>query len=103
MQKRVLTPFSEGGQTRTIRVGQGTWQRSGDHGLAPTFGGRLTSTVAAAGAWEDGEYVLKLFAVNTPFGSTVRCRFDGDQVAIEHRLNVAFGGAQTVELTGRRA
>jgi len=94
----------EGEQERRIMIGaDGQWLRSGDSATAPTFGGRLRSTVAASGAWVDGDYLLKLYAVNTPFARTVRCRFEGHQLTLEQRQNVAFGGTQTVTITGRAA
>jgi len=96
--------LTEGDSTRRIAVGlNGQWLRSGDSTTAPTFGGKLRSTVAATAAWDDGVFVLRLFAINTPFGSVMRCRFEGEQVMIEQRQNVAFGGTQTVTLTGQLA
>ncbi len=48
--------------------------------------------VAAAGAWTAADtYLVQLRYYGTPFSRTLTCRFDGDTVTVDAKLNVSFG------------
>jgi hypothetical protein len=60
--------------------------------------------VAASGAWADpNTYVAKLCFHETPFCPTITCRFEGDSLRVDYRVNVAFGPTEAPPLFGKRA
>jgi hypothetical protein len=58
--------------------------------------------LAASGAWTaEDAFTLVVRLYETPFYHTFGCYFDGDELMVETRVNVAFDAAHTVLLTGR--
>ncbi len=58
--------------------------------------------VVAAGAWTAADtYLVQLRYYSTPFSRTLTCRFDGDTVTVDARLNVSFGPLEQPQLVGR--
>ncbi len=57
---------------------------------------------AASFTWEDGN-TLRLSArdVNAPFVADLRIVFDGDEVTVQHKINVSFGPAEAAPVKGR--
>ncbi len=57
---------------------------------------------AASFTWEDGN-TLRLTArdVNAPFVTDLRLVFDGDEVLVQHKINVSFGSAEAAPVKGR--
>ena len=57
---------------------------------------------AASFTWED-DNTLRLTArdVNAPFVTDLRIVFDGDEVTVQHKLNVSFGSAEAAPVKGR--
>jgi hypothetical protein len=56
---------------------------------------------AAAGAWtSDSTYTVKLCMYRTPFVSTYRLRFSGNDVTVDTEQNVGSGPAKPVPLVG---
>lgn len=75
----------------------GIWQKTrfADHGDP----GR---PVAVSGAWTaDDTFTIKICAYETPFITTVRLRFSGDELHYQVVDNVGFGELQRPELVGR--
>jgi CubicO group peptidase (beta-lactamase class C family) len=60
--------------------------------------------VAASGAWtSDDTYTLKVVPYRTPFTSTFRFRFSGDEVLVENELNVGPDDSRVAKFTGTAA
>jgi CubicO group peptidase (beta-lactamase class C family) len=60
--------------------------------------------VAAAGAWTSPDtYTAQMRSYETPFCFTLTCRFDGDRVTVNQRVNVSFGPLEAPALTGHAA
>lgn len=58
--------------------------------------------IAANGAWIAGDaYELRLCYTETPFCTTVVCRFRDDQVKLKLRVNVSFGPTEFPQMIGR--
>ena len=91
------------GETRRLAVGQdGVWCRNEGPAKRSMFDPAAIVAVAACGAWPAAEtYELYLYDYNTPFRRTVTCRFEGDTVEVNQRLNVAFGPTEVAPITGR--
>lgn len=82
-----------------IPCGHGTWSRGVVHVATP---GRLN--VAASAAWTDERtFVVQVCEYETPFVRTFTCRFDGDRLRLQHRINVSFGPTRFPEQVGRCA
>jgi CubicO group peptidase (beta-lactamase class C family) len=59
---------------------------------------------AASGAWTSpSTYTLKVVQYRTPFVSTLRLTFDGNQVTAENEDNVGAGDRRITQLVGRAA
>jgi hypothetical protein len=59
--------------------------------------------VAASGAWiAEDTYAVKLCFYETPFYTTMKFRFSGDELLFDSEYNVAFGSRTLPQLTGRR-
>ena len=70
--------------------------------LGGLFPGSTPSPVAIRGAWtDDSTYAMKLCFYETPFVETITCKFSGDQVTVNRKLNVSFGPTERPVLTGR--
>ncbi len=66
-----------------------------------TIGSLTNEPVAGSMAWMDeNTCVIKLCANETPFQFTLNLRFDGDQVTLEGKSNVAFGPKGWPKLVG---
>ena len=100
-QASTLTYRMLGGGPRrgshTLNFGRGTWVES-----VFCFGAPRPAPVAASGAWtSDGTFVLTICYYETPFTATLICRFDGGQVHIDQKINVAFGPTEHPPLIGQ--
>ena len=70
-------------------------------GNAPVSGGSPTA-IAASGAWTAGDtYTLRLVQYRTPFATTYRLRFAGNQLTVESEQNVAFTETRVTQWVGR--
>lgn len=68
------------------------------------LGSDRTRPVAASGAWTaEDTFTAKLCFVETPFCPTVTCRFTGDLIHYQLRMNVGFGPLEYPILTGKRS
>lgn len=82
---------------RRLRIGLDDWAR----GIAPLLE-YPQSKVAGRGAWTaDDTFVASLCYYETPYIETVTCKFSGDGVAINRKMNVNFGPAEKPALIGR--
>jgi CubicO group peptidase (beta-lactamase class C family) len=86
------------GQDQDLVVTPGAWHRT----MTPTADG--LEPVAASGAWADPEtYLLKVVRYRTPFVTSYRLRFAGDEVTGEVAQNVGPPDQRTVAIHGRAA
>lgn len=84
------------GQQETL-VGVGEWRKS----TAP-FDWRGPRPVAASGAWTAPDtYVMQLCYYETPHCATITCRFDGNRLCYDTKLNVSFGPTELPQLVGQ--
>ncbi len=94
-----------GGTRQEIRCGHGRWLRDqGPLGSAPAgaLGPAPRGPLAASAAWTEGDtFTVKLCAYETPFHTTLRLRFEGDQVFLDAENNVGFGPTKQPQLLGR--
>lgn len=91
-----VTWRTKSGQPETI-LGAGEWRKS----TAP-FDWRGPRPVAASGAWTAPDtYAMRLCFYETPHCATVTCRFDGDRLFYNARLNVSFGPTEFPQLVGQ--
>jgi len=82
------------GQDYQIPVGYNSWVKSdqGDMGQ-----------VAASGAWiAEDTYALKIYYYETPYSTSIRYRFDGDQLIRDEEGHVSFGPTEYPQLTGHK-
>jgi CubicO group peptidase (beta-lactamase class C family) len=85
-----------GGTDQRVSVGHGRWIKG------TMTAGAVTNATAASGAWTaDDSYTLKLCGYRTPFVTTYRLRFAGDQLFVTAEQNVGFGEQKPVELVGK--
>ena len=97
-----LTIRGDGGEQR-IPCGHGRWSRSNVRSL-DSRDATEPAKLAASGAWSDEQtYVVELCLYTTPFRRTLTCRFDGDRLTVDQKLNVSFGSTESTRLTGRAA
>lgn len=84
------------GQQETT-IGAGEWRKS----TAP-FDWRGARPVAASGAWiAPDTYMMQLCFYETPHAATITCRFDGNRLIYDARLNVSFGPTELPQLVGQ--
>jgi CubicO group peptidase (beta-lactamase class C family) len=84
------------GADERIAVGQSGWQK----GTLNTPAAR--DAIAASGAWAaEDTYTLKVVRYRTPFVTTYRLRFAGDQLVLTIEQNVGPADARVTELVGR--
>ena len=92
------------GETRTA-IGNGLWTKSRGgfaNGLDRFLSVPMNPLIAASGAWTaDNVYTLKLVLYETPFYSTMRFRFDGDQLWFDAEQNIAFGPTKLPQVVGQ--
>jgi CubicO group peptidase (beta-lactamase class C family) len=97
-ESSVVTARDRHGEHR-IACGGGAWM-----GGTTTLGSGEPRRIAASGAWLAADtYVVKLCYSETPFCYTFTCRFTGDRLAVDSRVNVAFGPVEQPQLVGRGA
>lgn len=93
------------GVTDRLRCGYGRWMEGhGFLGVVPSVGlGSAAGDLLAAGAaWtSDDTWTVRLCAYETPFYTTLRLRFAGDDVVLETQGNVGFWGTPVQKLEGR--
>jgi CubicO group peptidase (beta-lactamase class C family) len=85
------------GAERRITCGHGAWE---DGRIA---WGRLgEQPIAAGGAWTEADtFTAKLCFYETPYITTIRLKFTGQQLQYNAETNVAFGPTKEPQLTGR--
>jgi CubicO group peptidase (beta-lactamase class C family) len=85
------------GIDQRIPCGRGGWQKS------QAAWGRLNrQPMAASGAWTAADtYTAKLCFYETPFTTTVRLQFSGDDLHITTESNVGFDRTKEATLTGK--
>src|SRR5438045_6681596 len=85
-----------GGSDRRIPCGRGAWQKG-----RLAWGRQAEQPAAAAGAWTaDDTFTAKICFYETPFITTVRLKFTGDEVRVASETNVGFGPTRESELVG---
>ena len=85
------------GADQRIAAAPGAWRK----GALKTSGG--SDPIAASGAWTaDDTYTLKVIRYQTPFTTTFRLRFAGDQLTVEREENVGAADARISRLVGRK-
>jgi hypothetical protein len=83
----------------SIACGNDSWVKG-----VTAFGNRSPAKVAARGSWADEDtYAMKLCFYETPFVQTITCKFSGDQVTVNRKMNVGFGPTEHPALQGRLA
>jgi hypothetical protein len=107
LEALALTPAGGGGHTVTFSVAgvdrpivatPGAWHK----GTLTTDEGR--EPVAASGAWTAADiYTLKVSRYHTPFVTTYRLRFTGDDVAVEIEQNVGPADQRMTSIRGTAA
>jgi hypothetical protein len=90
------------GSEINIPCGFREWKK----GRAPLFGGPLArfadEPTAGSFAWPaEDTCVIKLCAFETPYHTTLKLKFDGEQVTLDSETNVAFGPTKRPQLVGR--
>ena len=84
------------GEERRIECGPGQWRKA-----KFAWGPFPVQPAAVAAAWNNGTFVAKLCATETPFISTMRLKFAGDEVTLTSEANVSFGPTRQTELQGK--
>jgi hypothetical protein len=79
-----------------LKVGYGTWQEG-----VSALGGLTPQRVVASGVWTtEDTFTLTLCQFETPFISTLTCRFEGDRLFCDFKVNVSFGPLERPQLVG---
>ena len=82
-----------GGADQRVTAAPGAW-RTSEVSLRGT-----PTPIAASGGWtSDDTYTLKLVHYRTPFATTLRLRYQGDQLAVESEANI---GGKATAFVGR--
>jgi hypothetical protein len=64
----------------------------------------VTDPIAASGGWAaDDTYTMKVARYRTPFATTFRFRFAGDQLVVDSEANVGAADSRIVHYTGTLA
>ncbi len=85
------------GNERRIDCVGGEWRKG-----RIAWGRAPEQPAAASGAWtSDDTFTAKICSYETPFTTTVRLKFAGDEVRCASESNVGFGPAREAELVGR--
>jgi CubicO group peptidase (beta-lactamase class C family) len=89
-----------GGKRRgkhTLTFGRGAWLEG-----MTLFNATTPNKVTASGAWvAEDTFALTLCYYETPFISTITCRFEGEQVFVTFKTNVSFGPTERPTLIGK--
>jgi len=92
--------FCDQGGRHEIEMAYGAW-RYGQAALLPDV--KRLQPVAASGAWTAPDtFTAQLWYYETPFCTTLTCRFEGEQVTCASKVNVAFGPTEGPVLVGRQ-
>jgi hypothetical protein len=87
-----------GGKDQRVAASRGAWQKG-----SMTIRG-VADPMAASGGWtSDDTYTLKVARYRTPFTTTYRLRFTGDQLVVESEANVGAADTRIVHYTGTLA
>lgn len=90
-----------GGQRRgkhTTNFGINTWAKS-----LFAIGAPGPRQVTASGTWTaEDTFALTLCQYETPFIPTITCRFEGQQLFVTFKANVAFGPTERPTITGKQ-
>ncbi|HWB08141.1 MAG TPA: prolyl oligopeptidase family serine peptidase [Pirellulales bacterium] len=85
------------GAEQRVVCGQGRWCKG-----QLAWGVLPEHPVAASGDWTaEDTFTAKFCFVETPFTTTVRLKFDGDEVKLTNESNVSFGPPREGELVGK--
>jgi CubicO group peptidase (beta-lactamase class C family) len=86
------------GADQRIKATPGAWTRQ-----TVTLRG-APDAIATSGAWtSDDTYTLKVVRYRTPFATTYRLRFAGDQLTVDTEQNVGAADDRVAKLTGKAA
>ena len=89
----------DGNGTHRVSAGYGAWQRG-----STTLERSQANPMAASGAWTNEDtYVFKLYFTETPFCATLTCRFAGERLYFDYKMNVGFGPTERPQLVGELA
>jgi CubicO group peptidase (beta-lactamase class C family) len=98
---RVTYHLTGGGKRRgknTLAFGRGDWVE----GIA-ALGAPSPRSVAASGVWKAEDiFELTICQYETPYVATITCRFEGDKLFYDFKVNVAFGPTERPQLVGKR-
>jgi CubicO group peptidase (beta-lactamase class C family) len=85
-----------GGADQRVTAAPGVWRKS-EVSLRGT-----PTPVAASGGWtSEDTYTLKLVQYRTPFSTTLRLNFQGDQLAVESEANIGAPEKRVTQFVGR--
>jgi CubicO group peptidase (beta-lactamase class C family) len=85
------------GAEQKISCGRGGWKVG-----RSSFGLLPEQPLAACGAWTgDDVFTARICFYETPFVTTIRLRFDGEQLLYDSESNVAFGPTRRPQLAGK--
>lgn len=85
------------GVEQRILCGRGAWQKG-----RASWGSSPERPVAVCGAWTAADtYTAKLCFFETPFTTTVRLKFSGDELHCASESNLGFGPTKKPELVGK--
>lgn len=77
--------------------GRGTWKQG-----ETTLGWDHVRRMAGSSGWQDDStFAVCVYYYDTPHAITFTCRFDGDDIALDRRINVSFGPTELPTQTGR--
>jgi CubicO group peptidase (beta-lactamase class C family) len=93
----VLVIRSNGAEQR-LACGRGQWSRGN-----LTWNAAMQRPAAARGAWTSSDtFTAKICFFETPFVSTLRLKFSGDELQFRSEANVGFGSTRELELVGKK-
>jgi hypothetical protein len=79
-----------------LTFGYGTWQEG-----EAALGAAIPQCVAASAVWTDDVTLsLTLCQYETPFIITITCRFEGDRLFYDSKVNVSFGPLDRPQIIG---
>jgi hypothetical protein len=85
-----------GGADQRIVAAPGAWRKS----VVTSSGG--SDPIGASGGWtSDDTYTLRIVRYRTPFVTTYRLRFAGDQLTVESEQNVGAADRRVAQWVGR--
>ena len=83
--------------TQELRFGHGTWIKQ-----TATLDMSAPQLMAGSYAWTDeNTLALHSWLLHTPFAHTLTCRFSGNDMKYQHKVNVAFGPTEQPMLKAR--